>query len=235
MASNVSFDLEKNIGEVRVKVNQALARAGRRPDELTILAVTKYVNADVIKELIPYGLKDIGENRLQAAMAKQEALADLNDKFKWHFIGSLQTNKARQVAAGFDLIHSLDRMSLAVALHKAGLQLNKQIPVLIQVNVSGERTKHGIAPGEVNAFYEEIRKLPGLCPVGLMTMAPYTSDPETTRPIFRELRALFERVKFDFKPGPEWRELSMGMSNDFEVAIEEGATIVRIGSAIFGA
>ncbi|HEY8392218.1 MAG TPA: YggS family pyridoxal phosphate-dependent enzyme [Capillibacterium sp.] len=227
------MDLEKNILSVRTRINKALAAAGRRPEELTVLAVTKYVEAPVIKELLAYGLQEIGENRLQDALRKQEALGELKSKYKWHFIGSLQTNKARQVALNFDLIHSLDRMSLAESLNKIGTQLGKRIPVLIQVNVSGEQTKHGIAPGEVGAFYETVRKLPGLCAAGLMTMAPYTDDPETVRPVFRELRLLFERVRAQYNPGPEWRELSMGMSNDFEVAIEEGATIVRIGSAIF--
>jgi len=228
------LDLKKNILSVRTKINRALAAAGRRPEELTIVTVTKYVDPPVIKELLAYGLQEIGENRLQDAIRKQKALGELKTKYKWHFIGSLQTNKARQVALGFDLIHSLDRMNLAEALNNIGKKMEKPIPVLIQVNVSGERTKHGIAPGELGAFYEEVGKLPGLCATGLMTMAPYTDDPETVRPVFRELRLLFERVRAEYKPGPEWRELSMGMSNDFEVAIEEGASIVRIGSAIFG-
>ena len=227
--------LAKNIAAVRAKINEALAVAGRHPEELTLMAVTKYVDALAIKELLSYGVEHIGESRLQEAVKKQAVLGDLKNSFKWHFVGSLQTNKARQVAAGFDLIHSLDRMSLAEALHKASKKLNKEISVLIQVNVSGEQTKHGVAPAEVGAFYAEVRRLSGLRPVGLMTMAPYTEDPETTRPVFRELRLLFEQIKRDYNPGPQWRELSMGMSNDYMVAIEEGATIVRIGSAIFGA
>ncbi|HBR35582.1 MAG TPA: YggS family pyridoxal phosphate-dependent enzyme [Firmicutes bacterium] len=229
------MNLANNIEKVRAKLDQALTTAGRAQEELTLLAVTKHVDVATIKELIPLGIEHIGENRLQEAARKQAALDGLKNKFKWHFVGSLQTNKARQVAAEFDLIHSLDRMSLAAALNKAALQLDKELSVLIQVNISGERTKHGIAPGEVGAFYEALRELPGLCPVGLMTMAPYTSDPETTRPVFRELRKLLEQIRQDYQPGPQWHELSMGMSNDFAVAIEEGATIVRIGSAIFGA
>lgn len=227
--------LAENIAAVRARINEALAVAGRHPADLTLVAVTKYVDALTIKELLAHGVEHIGENRLQEAVRKQAVLGDFKNRFKWHFIGSLQTNKARQVAAKFDLIHSLDRMNLAEALQKASQKLNKEIPVLIQVNVSGEQTKHGVDPAEVGAFYAEVRKLPGLCPVGLMTMAPYTEDPETSRPVFRELRLLFERIKRDYNPGPQWRELSMGMSNDYVVAIEEGATIVRIGSAIFGA
>ncbi|NLM36635.1 MAG: YggS family pyridoxal phosphate-dependent enzyme [Firmicutes bacterium] len=227
--------LADNITAVRSKVNEALTVAGRHPEELTLVAVTKYVDAQTIKELIAHGVEHIGENRLQEAVRKQTVLGDLKNSFKWHFIGSLQTNKARQVAAGFDLIHSLDRLSLAEALHKASRMLEKEIPVLIQVNVTGERTKHGVAPAEVGAFYAAVRKLPGLRPVGLMTMAPDTEDPETSRPVFRELRRLFAQVKRDYHPGPHWRELSMGMSNDYGVAIEEGATMVRIGSAIFSA
>ncbi|HHT49332.1 MAG TPA: YggS family pyridoxal phosphate-dependent enzyme [Firmicutes bacterium] len=228
------MDLKTNILSVRAKIDRALAAAGRQPEELTILAVTKYVDASVFKELLTYGLQEIGENRLQDAVGKQEALGELKTKFKWHFIGSLQTNKARAAALRFDLIHSLDRINLAEVLSRVGEEIERRIPVLIQVNVSGERTKHGIAPDEVGVFYEEIRKLPGLRASGLMTMAPYTKDPETVRPVFRELRFLFEQVKAEYNPGPEWRELSMGMSNDYAVAIEEGATIVRIGSAIFG-
>jgi pyridoxal phosphate enzyme (YggS family) len=215
-------------------LEQALTAVGRGPEELTLLAVTKQVDVATLEALIPLGIEDIGENRLQEATRKQAALNELKNKFNWHFIGSLQTNKARLVAANFDLIHSLDRFSLAEALNKAALQLDKEISVLIQVNVTGERTKHGIAPAEVSAFYEAVQGQPGLCPVGLMTMAPYTCDPEETRPVFRELRNLFEQIRQDFNPGSQWRELSMGMSNDFTVAIEEGATIVRIGSAIFG-
>lgn len=199
------------------------------------MAVTKYVDAPLISELLSCGVEHIGESRLQEAVRKQAVLGDLKNSFRWHFIGSLQTNKARQVAASFDLIHSLDRMNLAEALNKVGAQLNKEIPVLIQVNVAGEKTKHGIAPGDLGDFYAAVRELPALCPVGLMTMAPYTDDPETTRPVFRQLRHLFEQIKRDYNPGPRWRELSMGMSNDYVVAIEEGATIVRIGSAIFSA
>ena len=227
--------LANNIAAVRAKINEALTVAGRHPEDLTLVAVTKYVDALAIKELLPHGVEHIGENRLQEAVKKQAVLSDLKNSFTWHFIGSLQTNKARQVAAGFDLIHSLDRMSLAEALHKASQTLNKEISVLIQVNVSGERTKHGVDPAEVGAFYAEVRKLSGLRPVGLMTMAPYSDDPEASRPVFRELRLLFEQIKRDYHPGPQWRELSMGMSNDYMIAIEEGATIVRIGSAIFGA
>ncbi|WP_331274027.1 YggS family pyridoxal phosphate-dependent enzyme [Capillibacterium thermochitinicola] len=227
--------LADNIAAVRARINDALTVAGRHPEELTLVVVTKYVDALIIKELIGLGVEHIGENRLQEAVRKQAVLGDLKNRFKWHFIGSLQTNKARQVAAGFDLIHSLDRLSLAEALHQASRKLNKEIPVLIQVNVSREQTKHGVAPAEVGAFYTAVRKLSGLRPVGLMTMAPDTEDPETSRPVFRELRHLFEQIKRDYHPGPEWRELSMGMSNDYGVAIEEGATIVRIGSAIFSA
>ena len=134
----------------------------------------------------------------------------------------------------FQLIHSLDRPRLAVELNRLALARQVKVPVLLQVNVAGEASKHGLPPEAALPFYEQVQTLPGLIPCGLMTMAPYTSDPEATRPVFRALRLLFERIKEEFNPGPHWQELSMGMSNDYEVAIEEGATIVRIGSAIFG-
>ena len=163
------FVLANNIAAVRAKINEALTVAGRHPEDLTLVAV-KYVDALAIKELLPMVWSILGKPS-PGGVKKQAVLSDLKNSFTWHVIGSLQTNKARQVAAGFDLIHSLDRMSLAEALHKASQTLNKEISVLIQVNVSGERTKHGVDPAEVGAFYAEVRKLSGLRPVGLMTMA----------------------------------------------------------------
>ncbi|NLW55672.1 MAG: YggS family pyridoxal phosphate-dependent enzyme [Firmicutes bacterium] len=226
---------KENLAIVRDKIERAAARAGRRPEDLTLLVVTKYITAAEIKQLIEHGLRDLGENRIQDARRKQEALLALTDQVRWHFIGSLQTNKARLAVGNFQLIHSLDRPRLAAELNRLALVRQVKVPVLLQVNVSGEESKHGLTPQAVIPFYEQVQAMPGLIPCGLMTMAPYTSDPQTTRPVFRELRLLFERIKEEFNPGPHWRELSMGMSNDYEVAIEEGATIVRIGSAIFGA
>lgn len=228
------MDWKENLKIVRKKIEQAAAKTGRRSEDLTLLVVTKYITAEVIKQLIDYGIRDLGENRIQDALQKREALSSLAEQARWHFIGSLQTNKARSAVGNFQLIHSLDRSSLAVELNRLGLARQEKIPVLLQVNISGEESKHGLAPQEVIPFYAQIKTMPGLIPSGLMTMAPYTSDPQTTRPVFRELRLLFERIKQEFSPGPQWRELSMGMSNDFEIAIEEGATIVRIGNAIFG-
>jgi hypothetical protein len=227
------LDLEKNLDIVKRKIMKAAAVAGRQLDEITLLAVTKYVKTDDIRELVQLGIKNIGENRIQDALRKQEELFDLKEEINWHFIGSLQTNKARQAVSNFNLIHSLDRFRLAKVLNQQGLNLNKRVPCLIQVNVSGEETKQGIAPEEVMGFYKKVEAMPGIALSGLMTMAPYTKEPEEVRPIFRELRVLFNRIKQEFNPGPEWSELSMGMSNDYEVAIEEGATIVRIGTAIF--
>ncbi len=226
---------KENLAVVRDKIEKAAARAGRCPEEITLLVVTKYITAAEIKQLVDYGLREFGENRIQDARRKQEAVAGLTDAVRWHFIGSLQTNKVRLAVGNFQLIHSLDRLPLAEELNRVALARQVKVPVLLQVNVSGEVSKHGLAPDAVLPFYARVQTLPGLIPCGLMTMAPYTSEPETTRPVFRGLRLLFERIKEEFNPGPHWRELSMGMSNDYEVAIEEGATIVRIGSAIFGA
>ncbi|HBG16574.1 MAG TPA: YggS family pyridoxal phosphate-dependent enzyme [Firmicutes bacterium] len=231
-----TLNMEKNLESVRERISKALAVAGRKAADLTMLAVTKYINAGEIKKLVHLGIRDFGENRIQDALNKQEELSTLTltSNLNWHYIGSLQTNKARQAVANFDLIHSLDRFNLATELNRQGVMQGKKVPVLIQVNISGEVTKHGLAPDKVIDFYQKIMRMPGLTLSGLMTMAPYMSDPQGTRPVFQKLRILFERIKQEFNPGPQWRELSMGMSNDFEVAIEEGATIVRIGSAIFG-
>lgn len=212
---------------------KAASVAGRQYEEITILAVTKYVEADEIKKLVQLGMKNIGENRIQDALRKQRELVDLREEINWHFIGSLQTNKVRQAVSDFKLIHSLDRFRLAEAINQQGLKQGQKVHCLIQVNISGEDTKQGLAPGEVMDFYKKVKVMPGITLSGLMTMAPYTDKPEEVRPIFRELRVLFNRIKQEFNPGQEWSELSMGMSNDYEVAIEEGATIVRIGTAIF--
>lgn len=229
--------IERNLQTIQRQIAKAAALAGRDAQAVSLLAVTKTVKSLQIKELVSLGISDLGENRVQDATKKQDELREYlkgaNQQAKWHLIGSLQTNKARTAVERFDFIHSLDRWRLAVELNNRVLATKKRPEILIQVNVSGEETKHGLAPGEALDFYEESSKLPGLRLCGLMTMAPMTPNPEEVRPVFARLRQLFQEVQEKFHPGEDWRHLSMGMSNDFQVAIQEGATIIRIGTAIF--
>jgi pyridoxal phosphate enzyme (YggS family) len=223
--------LQERTDEVEHRVAEACLRSGRKREEVHIIAVTKYVSLEATGEAIRSGLTQIGENRWQDAQAKWEAYGD---EARWHFIGHLQTNKVREVIGKFQFIHSLDRLSLAEELHKKALALNIQVHCFIQLNVSGEETKYGLAPEELFTFAEQLRELPNIQIIGLMTMAPYEAEKESTRPVFRELRRLRDELNvrqiFDY-PIPH---LSMGMSNDFEVAIEEGATWVRLGSVLVG-
>ncbi len=205
-------------------------RAGYDPSAITLIAVTKYVDIGRINEAIRAGVTDIGENRIQDALLK---LPLLEGKPVKHLIGSLQTNKAKQALAEFDLIHSVDRLPLVVELAKQAEKLNKRAEILIQVNISGEVSKHGLSPEQLPQLLEAIKIHPVLIPSGLMTIAPLVSNPELTRPIFRRLREMFLESAARFDLGPNWRYLSMGMSQDYEVAVEEGANLVRIGSALF--
>lgn len=221
-----------NWAEVRRRIEAAARRAGRDPGGVVTVAVTKTAPADLMAEALAMGLANLGENRVQEALAKQAVLG--RSAAAWHLVGTLQTNKARKAAEAFDLIHSLDRLELAQALARAGEALARRISVLIQVNVSGEVTKHGVAPDELPALLDEIKSLPALLPCGLMTIAPQAPDPESARPVFRRLRQLWQAAADDPAVGPHWQWLSMGMSGDFEVAVEEGANLLRIGTAIFG-
>lgn len=225
--------LTDNLARVRERVRQAAERAGRDPDEVTIVAVTKGVDADVVQAALDAGITDVGENRVQEARSKFPQL-QLNPGVRRHMIGHLQTNKVRHALQLFDMFHSLDRPSLAAELSRRAVAQNLVVPVLVQVNVAVEPTKHGVAPDELLDFVRETAELPGLRIEGLMTMAPYAEDPETVRPVFRRLRELSEQVADAGFEGVRMQCLSMGMSNDFEVAVEEGSTLVRIGTALFG-
>lgn len=225
--------LAENLQKVRERVNKALLRAGGPPRDVILVAVTKTVGPEEIRALAALGVKEIGENRVQDAFKKQALLGEEARFLRWHMIGTLQRNKVRRAVENFAFIHSLDRLELAEEINKVSLQRGKKTPVLIQVNVSGEETKHGLAPEELLDFYGEVKDLPGLSLQGLMTMAPLVPRPEEARPVFARLRELHREVARRFQPGREWQHLSMGMSNDFEVAVEEGATMIRIGSALF--
>jgi pyridoxal phosphate enzyme (YggS family) len=217
-----------NLEEVRAKIETAARRGGRNPAAVQLVAVSKTVDVGRVREAVDAGQTIFGENYLQEAKSKIEALGQ---PASWHFIGHLQTNKAKAAVALFELIHGVDRLKLAQALNAAAAQIGKVQDILLQVSLAGEETKSGAPPEAIPELLREIAPLPHLRVVGLMTMPPFL-DLEAVRPYFRALRELRERLlKLDLGPLPE---LSMGMSGDFEVAVEEGATLVRVGTAIFG-
>ncbi len=231
------MNLEKlagNLFRVQERIRGACERSGRDPASVRLIAVTKYVEPEVIRQLYELGVTQFGENRLQVAQPKLEALGDLS--IRWHFIGRLQSNKARQVVSFFSEIHSVDRIELVHELNRQASVLRekgqpKKLPVFLQVNVSGELSKTGVEPEDAQSAGEYLLDSQDLHWMGLMTMAPEVEDPEQVRAIFASLRELRDRLTRKLNhPLPR---LSMGMSNDFEVAIEEGATDVRVGSLLF--
>ena len=224
-------NLADNLARIRARIAQAAERAGRDPSGVTLIAVTKGVDAATVEAALRLGITDIGENRVQEARTKFPALPA---GVRRHMIGHLQTNKVRACLDLFDVVHSLDRLTLAEVISRRAQALGREVPVLVQVNVAGEDTKHGLAPDQVVPFVKAVAELPGLQVRGLMTLAPLVDDPETVRPVFRTLRRLAEAVADAGIRGVSMEWLSMGMSNDFEVAVEEGSTMVRIGTALFG-
>ncbi len=207
-------------------------RAGRDPSEVELIAVTKTVPAEKIKEAIDLGVRLIGENRVQEAKEKIEELRDkIPETVQWHMIGHLQKNKVRPAVMLFDMIQSVDSLSLAERINRIATEYGKVQRVLVQVKLSEEETKHGIEERELEHLLAEIRGMENLLVEGLMTIPPYFEDPELVRTYFRRLRQLKEQMN---QRGFNLRHLSMGMSGDYEVAIEEGATMVRVGTAIFG-
>ena len=221
------------VAAVREQIRRAAARAGRSPDEITLVAVSKTHPPEAVRAAFAAGLRDFGENKVQEALPKVEALEDLRAQgLRWHLVGHLQSNKARRAATTFERIHSVDSAGLAVRLDRAAAEVGLAVPVLVQVELAGEESKSGLSESAVLPALEALRGLAHVRVLGLMTLPPYAEDPERTRPYFRRLRALRD---FAAERGLlQGRELSMGMSGDFEVAIEEGATLVRVGTAIFG-
>ena len=216
-------DIEQNIRQVEKRIAAACERAGRSPEDVTLIAVTKGVEPWAIEAAHRAGIRHFGENRVQEAREKIERLSHLEPRPVWHMVGHLQTNKVKTAVMIFDIIHSVDSLRLAQAVSS---HAEATFPVLIEVNVSAEETKGGLSVAEVSQAVEEIARLPRLEIKGLMTIAPLVEDPEEVRSIFRGLRELKDSLGL--------RHLSMGMTDDFPVAIEEGATMVRIGRAIFG-
>lgn len=217
------MDISQNVLDVERRIAQAAQRAGRSPGEITIIAVTKGLTAQAIEAALESGIRHIGENRVQEAKEKKACLSKFQTWPTWHMVGHLQTNKVKTAVEIFDIIHSIDSLRLAEALSS---RTRKTIPVLLQVNISREEPKSGFSEVELPEAVEKITLLPRLEVKGLMTIAPLVRDPEEVRPIFRRLCEIGDSLSL--------KHLSMGMSDDFEVAVEEGATIVRIGRAIFG-
>ena len=222
--------LYRNLDGIRRQIAQAAEKSARDPGQIRLVAVTKTVDPDHARALHDLGLRDLGENRVQEILRKQTALADLD--INWHMIGHLQTNKAKKILGCCRLIHSVDSLRLAQALSKAAADLPAAAEILLQVNVSGEHTKAGFTPEELPAALDRIAQLPGLNTTGLMTMAPFVESAEAVRPCFVRLRQLRDTCR---KTHPDLRHLSMGMTQDYPVAIEEGATIIRLGTALFRA
>ena len=221
-------EIRENLLRVTQRIEKAARRVGRDPAEIKLVAVSKTVDAARIREAIEAGASILGENYVQEAQKKIE---ELGRPVSWHFIGHLQTNKAKYAVRLFDVIHSLDNLPLAEELDRRAGQASNTLKVMIEVNISGEATKFGTDEEKVLNLSRKILDLPHLSLEGLMTMPPYFDSPEMSRPYYVRLRELKERI---IREGIPMKELSMGMSNDFDIAVEEGATYVRVGTAIFG-
>jgi len=226
----ISLDtLQQRMQKIEEEIQAACDRSSRKRQDVTIIAVTKQVSVDRAKEVIDLGIRDLGENRPEGLLAKQEKIQ--SEKLNWHFIGNVQSRKVKDIIDQVDFLHSLDRLSIAKEIQK---RATSTVDCFVQVNVSGEDTKSGIKPEELDEFVLKLADYDKIRVVGLMTMAPFTEDDEWIRTIFRSLRSLRDQLiehKLDHAP---CTLLSMGMSNDYTIAIEEGATHVRIGTALVG-
>ncbi|SFG56317.1 hypothetical protein SAMN05660649_02007 [Desulfotomaculum arcticum] len=225
------MSVRENLVNIRERVRLAALRGGRDPLTIKIIAVTKRVGVPQIMEAVEAGLLDLGENRVQELAAK---VPQIPSNLHWHMIGHLQTNKVKHIIGKVELIHSLDSWNLAVEVDRQAARVDKIARVLVQVNVSGEETKYGINTNEADDFITELKKLKNIKVEGLMTIAPFVDDPQEARPFFRELRLLSRELNEKIS-GVELKHLSMGMTNDYEVAVEEGSDMLRLGTAIFGA
>jgi pyridoxal phosphate enzyme (YggS family) len=245
MMDTTATGLQTRIASVRAEIAAACQRAHRAPDAVTLVAVSKTFAAGQVAQAIEAGIRHLGENRVEEAVGKMSQVAALNSTpVEWHMVGHLQSRKARYMTRGFALLHSLDSVYLAERLSRLLAEQGATLDVLLEMNVSGEEAKQGWNAqhwrsdadqrGQVWQDVRQILALPGLRVRGLMTMAPIVEDPEQTRPVFAALRDLRDALANDF-PGSSWADLSMGMSDDYPVAVEEGATLVRVGRAIFGA
>lgn len=227
----VNHDMSDAINKLKQNIKNAAIKAGRDPEDVLLLGVTKNVDIELMEEAYDLGITHFGENRVQEYLRKSDII---KRECYWHIIGRLQTNKVKYLDQRIALIHSLDRIELAEALQTRGQKINYVFPVLVQVNVAGENSKAGISPDQLINFMFTLSKMGNIKVMGLMTIAPYTEEPEEVRYVFKKLKKLSVDIMRERVENISMEELSMGMSGDHIVAVEEGSTIVRIGSAIFG-
>jgi pyridoxal phosphate enzyme (YggS family) len=225
--------ISRNLAAVRSRMERAATGARRDPTSIRLIAVSKTFGEDHVRAAAASGQRDFGENRVQEALPKIDATADL--AVRWHLIGHLQSNKARKSVGPFIAVHSVDSVELLRRLDSVATELRRGLDVLIQLDLAGEATKHGLDTGRLEDVMAAGRECRSIRVTGLMLLPPLFEDPEATRPYFRRVRELRDRLQAGQTPASQLRELSMGMSHDFEVAIEEGATMIRVGTAIFGA
>ena len=227
--------LRRNLNEIQSRIDAACLRSGRSPESIKLVLSTKYVDAGVIRLLYQLGISDVGENRVQDTQQKQELLSDL--PIRWHMFGHLQRNKVKKALKLFELMHSVDSVALTEEISEASLGVGKRMKVLVEVNVSGEPQKYGLKPEETIPFLEKISPMQGLQVLGLMTMTPLMDidnvDTKLCRGIFRGLKQLSEDIEKSHIENIMMDYLSMGMTQDFEIAVEEGSNLLRIGSAVF--
>ncbi len=223
-----------NLQNIKRNIADACEKVDRNPNEIKIVAVSKTVDIEKIKEVINYDIDTFGENKVQELTRKYDEINSTNNSIKWHMIGHLQTNKVKYIIDKVELIHSLDRIKLAEEINKRALKVNRVIDVLVQVNIGQENSKYGLHPNDVDDFINKIENYKNIRVKGLMAMAPYSSDPEEVRPFFSKMKNIFDKIKEKNIYNVEMKYLSMGMTNDYKIAIEEGANIVRIGTGIFG-
>jgi len=228
----VTGETAANLAGVRERIAAAAERSGRSPDQIVLVVVTKVRTIEEIREAIAAGATDLGENYVQEMVEKASALEDAD--LRWHAIGHLQTNKVRHIAPFVSLIHSVDSLKVAREVDKRAAANDRKQPVLLEVNASAEASKFGLDEQGLFELAPQVIELANTRLAGLMTMAPYSDDPETSRPYYRRLRQLRDELAARGIPGDNLRQLSMGMTQDLEVAVEEGATLVRVGTAIFG-
>jgi len=223
--------LRDQLEQMQTRISDAAVRSGRAPEDIQLVAVTKTQSVETLENAYAAGVRTVGENRVQELTAKWPSF---EDRFEWHIIGHLQTNKVKYIIDKVALIHSVDSLKLAQEISRQAAKIGKVMPVLIQVNPAEEETKFGLSTDEVETLVREVAVLPGIKIQGLMTIAPFVEDEGLLRKVFSDMRRLFDHLKDAAIPGVEMKHLSMGMTHDFEIAIEEGATMVRIGSGIFG-
>lgn len=224
--------ISENIDRIRLRVSAACARAERDPSDVTLIAVSKTFPASAVREAVRSGVPDVGENYVQELLRKRDALQE--EPVCWHFIGHLQSNKVKFIAPWVTMIHAVDSPGLAAEIDRQSARSGRRLDILVEVNTTGEESKYGLPPFAVPAFLRGLQDLQAIRVCGLMTIGPFLPDPEGSRPMFRALRELSQQVAGLGLRNVEMRHLSMGMTGDFEVAIEEGATMVRVGTAIFG-